>query len=243
MVDTAIGNFFGAIFILGQTFNTNRKKYLQLHDVYELYIMTLSFSLFCIAAIFILPFMSRYTAGITDIDYVDKLLPILFAATYLLSKGRTASMQAINFAQHFKQTQWHAITESAINIVVSILAVYRFGIYGVLVGTIAALLFRTNAMIIYANKHILNRSPWITYRRWLLNLALFVAVTVGAKLFFTHIALDTYGAIIGWAIVSCIVIIPIFFVVLSLCDRETYRFAKALLLPYAKAALAKLHRS
>ena len=243
MVDTVIGNFFGVNFILGQTFHTDQKKYLQMHDVYELYIMTLSFSLFCIAVIFILPFMVLYTGDVSDIDYIDQLLPILFVATYLLSKGRTASMQVINFAQHFKQTQWHAIVESAINIGVSLLAVYKFGIYGVLVGTIAALLFRTNAMIIYANKHILHRSSWITYRRWLLNLALFIGITLLSKAVFAHIALDSYFSIIAWAAVCCVVIIPFFFVTVSLFDRETYRFAKELLTPYAKSALAKLKRS
>lgn len=238
-----ISHFGGFNFILGQTFSRDRERYLKLHDTYEIFNTTLTCSLFCIANIFILPFLKLYTAGITDIDYLDPYLPYLMVATYILSNGRTSSNNAINFAQHFKQTQWRSILESCINLTVSLIAVSKFGIYGVLIGTIAALLYRTNDMIIYANKRILNRSPWITYRRWLLNLVLFVAVTVGAKLFFAHIALDTYGAIIGWAVISCIVIIPIFFVVLSLCDRETYRFAKALLLPYAKAALAKLHRS
>ena len=152
-------------------------------------------------------------------------------------------MQVINFAQHFKQTQWHAIVESAINIGVSLLAVYKFGIYGVLVGTIAALLFRTNAMIIYANKKILHRSPWKTYRRWLLNLALFIGITLLSKVVFAHIALDSYFSIIVWAAVCCVVIIPFFFVTVSIFDRETYRFAKELLTPYAKSALAKLKRS
>ena len=41
--------------------------------------------------------------------------------------------------------------------------------YGVLLGTIAALLYRTNDVIIYANWNILGRKPWKTYRRWIQN--------------------------------------------------------------------------
>lgn len=238
-----ISHFSGFTFILGQTFNRDRERYLQLHDAYEVFNTTLTCSLFCITNIFILPFLKLYTAGVTDINYIDPYLPYLMVATYILSNGRSSSTNAISFAQHFKETQWRSILESCINLTVSLIAVSKFGIYGVLIGTIAALLYRTNDMIIYANKHILHRSAWITYRRWLLNLALFVIITIGAKLLFAHIALDTYFAIIGWAIISCIVIIPVFFVTVSLFDKETYRFAKALLLPYAKAALAKLHRS
>lgn len=243
MIDNTISNFTGANFILGQTFHTDRKRYMLLHDAFELYYTTLTFCLFCIANIFILPFMRLYTAGVTDINYIDTLLPYLFIATYLLSRSRTASMQAINFANHFKQTQWHAVTEAIINLSVSILCAWQFGIHGVLFGTIAALLFRSNAMILYANRKILNRNPWITYRRWLLNLAIFIFVTIVTKYVFSFIALDSYIAIVFWAIVCCIVIIPIFFVTVSLVDRDVYHFAKSLIAPYIKAAVHKLRHS
>ena len=132
--------------------------------------------------------------------------------------------------------------ESVINIVVSLACVFRFGIYGVLLGTIAALLYRTNDMIIYANKKILHRSPWKTYRRWLVNLALFIAVTVLSKPLFARIALDTYPRIILWAAITSVVVIPLFFVVASMFDRETYRYAKTLVVPYLKQARGKLKR-
>ena len=243
IISSAILNFSGANFILGQTFNTDRERSLKLLDVYEIFNMVPTFSLFCIANIFILPFMTLYTNGVTDIDYIDQYLPYLIVATNLLSNGRNSSSQIIEYAGHFKQTQWRSILESVINIVVSLLCVFKFGIYGVLIGTIAALLYRTNDMIIYANKKILHRSPWTTYRRWLLNLALFIGITLLSKVVFAHIALDSYFSIIVWAAVCCVVIIPFFFVTVSLFDRETYRFAKELLTPYAKSALAKLKRS
>lgn len=231
------------VFLLAQSFHKDRAHFYKLNEVFELYYMAVVFSLYTIANLFILPFMKLYTAGISDINYIDKCLPLLFISTYLLSTGRKSSSQAINFAQHFKQTQWRSIFESCINLTVSLIAVFKFGIYGVLIGTIAALLYRTNDMIIYANKKILHRSPWITYRRWLLNLALFIGITLLSKAVFAHIALDSYFSIIVWAAVCCVVIIPFFFVTVSLFDRETYRFAKELLTPYAKSALAKLKRS
>lgn len=243
IISSAILNFSGANFILGQTFNTDRERSLKLLDVYEIFNMVLTFSLFCIANIFILPFMTLYTNGVTDIDYIDQYLPYLIVATNLLSNGRNSSSQIIEYAGHFKQTQWRSILESCINLTVSFIAVFKFGIYGVLIGTIAALLYRTNDMIIYANKKILHRSPWKTYRRWLLNLALFIGITLLSKVVFAHIALDSYFSIIVWAAVCCVVIIPFFFVTVSIFDRETYRFAKELLTPYAKSALAKLKRS
>lgn len=242
IISTAIINFSGANFILGQTFNTDRQKSLKLLDTYEIFNMVLTFGFFCVANMFILPFMSLYTRNITDINYIDCYLPYLIIATQLLSNGRNSSSQIIEYAGHFKQTQWRAILESVINITVSLVCVFRFGVYGVLIGTIAALLYRTNDMIIYANKKILNRSPWKTYRRWLVNLALFIAVTLLSKPIFAHISLDTYPKIILWAAITCVVVIPLFFAISSLFDRETYHYAKSIIAPYVQRILHRTNQ-
>lgn len=239
IIATMISNFSGANFILGQTFHTDRERYIKLHDTYELYSMTLTFCLYSITNLFILPFLKLYTDGIQDISYVDKYLPYLFIATYLLSNGRSASSLAINYAGHFRQTQWRSLLESAINIGVSLLSVYHFGIYGVLFGTIAALLYRTNDIILYASKHILRRSPWITYRRWLLNLGLFVVVTVVGKWLLSFVDLGSYVSIIGWAVAACIVVVPLFFVVVSLVEREVLITAKEILRPLTNKFLSR----
>lgn len=241
MVSTFLNTVTDSVsFVFGQTYHTDRKQYVQILELYELYYMALVFALYAVASCFILPFLFVYTRGVTDIDYVNAYLPYLFVSTYLLSCGRKSSNLTINFAEHFRLTQWRSILESVINIVVSLACVFKFGIYGVLFGTIAALLYRTNDMIIYANKKILHRSPWKTYRRWLVNLALFIAVTVLSKLLFSHIALDTYPRIILWAAITCVVVIPLFFAVASIFDTETYHYAKELLSPHLKRVWNKL---
>lgn len=243
MVSTFLNTVTDSVsFVLGQTYHTNRKQYIQILELYELYYMALVFALYTVANCCILPFLSLYTRGVTDIEYVNAYLPYLFVSTYLLSCGRKASNLTINFAEHFRLTQDRSILESVINIVVSLICVFKFGIYGVLFGTIAALLYRTNDMIIYANKKILHRSPWKTYRRWLVNLALFIVLTLLCKLLFTHIALDTYPRIILWAAIACIVVIPLFFAVASIFDRETYRYAKELVTPHLKRVWNKRKR-
>lgn len=234
IISTMISNFSGANFVLGQTFHRNWKRYIKLHDVYDLYNMTLTFSLYCIANLFILPFMKLYTDGVQDIPYVDTYLPYLFIATYLLSNGRQSSAMAITYAGHFRQTQWRSLLESAINLIVSVFCVLHFGIYGVLLGTIAALFYRTNDMILYAAKHILKRSPWITYRRWLLNLVLFILVTVVGKWLLSFAALDSYLSIIGWAVVACIFVIPLFFGVVSLAERDVFATAVEIMSPFLR---------
>ena len=241
MVDTMISNFAGMTFALGQAFHQDRKHYLKLHDAFELYYTTLTFCLFCITNLFILPFMKLYTEGVQDINYIDAMLPYLFISTFLISRSRTACMHAINFAGHFRQTQWHAVVEAVLNLSVSVFGVWKWGIHGVLLGTVVSLLFRSNSMILYASKHILKRSPWVTYRRWLLNLGLFMGITVTGKWLLSFVSLDSYFSIIGWAVVACIVVIPLFFGMVSLVEREVFATAMEILSPLLRRLRARKH--
>lgn len=227
---TVIKNLLNTIsysfsYALGQIFHKDKEEFKRLHDIYELYNMSLTFSLICILNIFILPFMKIYTSGVTDINYIDKYIPILFTVVYLLSNARASSGLVIDFAQHFKETKWRAILESAINIICSIIGIHFFGIYGALLGTIAALLYRANDMIIYANK-LLGRSPFVTYKRWLINLVLFLAVTFASKAILPEIS--SLIMLIIWAGVFCVVVVPLFLAVNSVCELKTAKYAFSL---------------
>ncbi|MBQ6272854.1 MAG: polysaccharide biosynthesis C-terminal domain-containing protein [Oscillospiraceae bacterium] len=166
--------FFGSFhYLLGQKYNNDKEGYMPMHRVYEATSMAGSFALYTIAFLMITPFMKVYTAGITDAQYVDKYLPFLFVLMHIMESSREASSRVINFAGHFKQMQWRAVLEAVINLTASILLVYKLGIYGVVLGTIVAFLWRTNDIILYANKYLLHRSCWQTYKIWLLNIAVF----------------------------------------------------------------------
>lgn len=228
MISTLIGTLSGSVqFVLGQAFHQDREYYKQLHDAYEVVSMSTVFSLYCIANIFILPFMALYTKGVSDINYIDVYLPYLFIAVYLLNNGRESSNIVIKLAGHFQQTVGRSLFEAILNVTVSLLGVWKFGIYGVLLGTIAALLYRANDMIFYANQKILLRSPRITYRRWIRNLILFILITI--ILNNLSIQLLTYGEIIFWAVIACIIIIPFFFLINGLMEPKVSRFVWSIL--------------
>lgn len=236
MVSTLIGNInSGFIYKLGQIYNTDKPRYLRMFEAYETYYMALSFALYAVTYMFLLPFMRLYTAGITDANYLLEWLPLMFIAYKTMVCGRAACGQTVSFAGHFRQTQWRSVLEAAINLVISIIAVilcdlyWGNGIYGVLVGTIVALLYRSNDMIIYANKHLLDRSCWVTYRKWVLDIALMA----GLVLLFNLIPnkdLSSYWTIILWAAGAAIVSLSVYFVLNSLFNRKAYLQIKS----YAK---------
>ena len=205
-------------YALGQTYNTDRTRFFRMFDAFEVMTMMVTFSLYCICRVMINPFLELYTAGVNDIRYADRYLPWLFAVFYLLHSGRTSSGTAIQIAQHFSQTKWRSILESVINVTVSLICVYKFGIYGVLMGTIAALFYRTNDMIIYAAK-ILGRSCWITYRRWLLNIGIFGILSLAFSKF--EINANNYLELVVDAIIVSVVTVTVFTMINAVFERNT----------------------
>ena len=215
-------------FALGQAFNSDRDHFLILQEVYETYYLAISFAFFSITLIMFPSFIRIYAEGITDIDYVDDYLPILFVALNVLLYSRRTSSQIINFAGHFKQTQWRSVIESIINLSVSLILVKKIGIYGVLIGTIVALIYRTNDIIIYANKCILGRSPLKTYRRWGQNLVIMIILYWSSQRLLPSI--NNYIHWIGYSIIIAIICFALFFVLGSMADKDSFKYFQRVLL-------------
>ncbi len=169
--------------ILGQQYNNNIEEFKKTHNVFEFYFMIINFAAFTVVMLYILPFLSLYTSNVNDVSYISYLVALLFTINNLLQAGRAPSLQIINFSQSFTGTRNRAILEMLINLISSLILVRFFGIYGVLIGTTLALLYRANDIIIYANKRVLKRSSFQTYKRWILNFSLFIAIINLSNLF------------------------------------------------------------
>ncbi len=219
MVSTLIGNIHsGFVFRLGQLFNLDRERYKQVYDVYETCYMLLSSALYCITFLLLLPFMALYTRGVTDVNYLNRWLPLLFVAIKMLVTGRALSGLTVSFAQHFKETRAGAIIEMLINLFVSVIGVIAFGIYGVLFGTLAALIYRANDLILHANLRILSQSPVRTYLRWGVDVGTFVCVAQLARFFPPDSG--SYFELIGKGVLYTVVTFAAFFLSNGLFFRK-----------------------
>lgn len=218
-------------FKLGQTFG-DRERFLRLHNAFETFNVTLVFCLCSIALVFMKPFLTLYTEGM-DANYVLNGLPLLFVVVEILSYARIPSQNVITYAGHFKQTQWRSMLESAINLACSLLFVYFWDIYGVLLGTVVALLYRVNDIIVYSNSKILMRSPFKTYKIWIVNLLFSSAFVVIFELL--PLTLDSYFSVILCAVAVCIIIIPLQFVINYALNKE----ARIALVSIIKSTIGK----
>lgn len=231
-VKSVISNIFSSVqFIMGQTYNKDIELYRKYHQIYEVCDFAVSFSLYSTAYVLVLPFMKIYTKGIQDISYIDPYLPLLFVMVKLLASAREPAALVINYAGHFKKTQNRAVIETIINVIVSIVGVYFWGIYGVLIGTIVALLYRTIDMYIYSSRRFLQRSPWQSIKQWGVYLLGFLIVAY----VFSTIKIEPRGYIefFGIAILVCVGI-SMFYVF------YTFIFNYKLVWPVTKQVVHKL---
>ena len=177
------------------------------------------------------PFIEIYTRGIEDIDYSIRFLPILFVLVQLLSASRNVDTILIKNAGHAKPTINRAIIEAIINLGTSILLLYYIGIHGALLGTIIALLYRSNDMIIYSNKRILKRSPWKEYKLLLFNFLIFGCAVVLNYIFplqaFGYLDLLYKAFIIAVVVISAYIVLNIAMFGRNLINNQRFSTKKS----------------
>ena len=143
----------------GNMIAKNEKKALDRNfNIFELIVFIMVSILFTSTALLILPFIILYTKGIEDINYYRPLFAyilILGQAIYCIRIPYNAIILA---AGHYKETKKGAFIEALINIIVSVIMVFKFGLVGVAIGTLCAMLFRTIEYAMYLSKNILERS-------------------------------------------------------------------------------------
>lgn len=208
----------GIVTSFGHLYEQNKCRFNRIFNFYEVYYLALLFALFTVVYILTLPFLRLYTSGITDVNYIDKWLPALFLSCKLLSAMRSSALVAINISGHFSKTKNSAIVESAINLITSLIGVYYMGIYGVLIGTIAAMLYRSIEMVLYSCKNILYRKWWIPIKRWLINLGILVSIlTIIKNISFTP---SNYLEFIVEALVLTCMIGLIYFSIVTIIEKD-----------------------
>lgn len=211
MINTANA---GLGFILGQSHYKNPERFRKVYDAYSFIYSLIVFVVMTVAYVMITPFVTLYTKGVGDANYIISGLPLLFAVTNIMSGFRAVAARLITVSGHAGWTSSHSIAETIINVVVSLILVNIWGIHGVLWGTVIALTYRMNDIIIYANKAILLRSPIKEYKRLLVFGVVFAASAFLNQR--TSISADTYIELLVYAIGTGLLVL-IAYVLVSIC--------------------------
>lgn len=125
---------------------------------YELFYFTLITIVYIVAIVMILPFIKIYTMGIKDANYYRPLFAILIVLAEMMWSVRLPYSSITLAAGHFKETRKGAWIEVFTNLILSIILVFNFGMVGVAIGTLVAMIIRTIEFMYHTSKYILKRS-------------------------------------------------------------------------------------
>lgn len=111
--------------------------------------------IFGVTSVLIVPFVSIYTAGINDANYIQPVFSILIVAANAGHCLRLPYNLLILAGGHYKETQSNYVIASILNIVISIVLVKFLGLVGVAIGTLIAMLYQTIWMALYDSKNLI----------------------------------------------------------------------------------------
>ena len=111
--------------------------------------------IFTLTAVLIVPFVQVYTHGVNDANYMQPLFGVLLVAANSGHCLRLPYNIMILAAGHYKQTQHNYIIAAMMNIAISIVCVMQFGLIGVALGTLAAMVYQTVWMAWYNSKNFI----------------------------------------------------------------------------------------
>ena len=129
-------------------------------------------------SVLMIPFISFYTRGVSDINYIYKFFPLLFGLVQILSWDRYVSGNLLLVDGKAKRAASYSVVEAILNVTFSILLSLIIGIYGIIIATVVALLYKVIRLTYDANHMILKRSSSGTVKRILCNLFVYLSIEV-----------------------------------------------------------------
>ena len=210
----------GIIPTLGHAYASGDKEKLnEIFDLYEIVIFFFTFILFTAGGLLITPFVQVYTKGINDANYFQPIFGWLLILSEMVFCIKEPYVNMAYSANKFKEISKHAYIEAGINIVLSVILVFKFGIIGVAVGTLVAMLYRTIYHIVYLKNNILNRSIWTAGKKILIfGIAAIICITISTLLFkFPEVSILSW---ILYALKNTAVIVTIYVITLIVFYRK-----------------------
>lgn len=216
IANNSIGPLLGELIVKRETETLNRT-----FSWYEWIMHTVATVLFTITGVMIIPFIKIYTAGVEDANYIVPSFALLITCAGFFRCVEWIYNIVVHSAGHFKETQVAAIIEPIINITISILFVWKFGLVGVAIGTVTALIYRCIYLVFYLSRHILNRK-WIFFVK---NIVVDI-ITAFLSIVAARMINVKYGNYFEWILFAAIVgivVIVISSLVNYVCYKENMR--------------------
>lgn len=165
---------------------------------YEFLITYISTVIISVAVVMITSFISLYTRGVSDVDYIRCDFGILMCIATYLTGMKLPCEQMINASGSFRKTKKYAYIEAALNIIISVVLSLAMGLNGIIIGTIVAALYKIATNNHYVSRYILKTNGLRIYRNMGYSLICFLAVGIVSLVF----PLQSIGSYVEWGLFS-----------------------------------------
>ena len=181
-IETLITSVYNSIkYNLGQTFHKDIKEYCKLHDLYNSVFIGICAALMCVTYFLLNSFVSLYTRDVTDINYLYHWLPLMFCIVRLLSRSRSISGNISGIAGYAKHVSKISLIEAVSNVVLSVILVQKYEIYGVLLATVISLPLKVVYVTWLVEKKVMGRNGWQSVKIIGVNFLLFFIAVILAE--------------------------------------------------------------
>ncbi len=151
---TTLTNSMQASF--GNVIAKNEKQTLyKANNKYEFVMFMIIAVVYSAMLILVIPFVSVYTKGITDIDYIRVLLVVLFVVWGIINNSRITYTTIISASGNWKMVKNINIIQTSLLFVFSLGFGLLWGLNGVLLGMILSTTYKSLSMMITVNKKVL----------------------------------------------------------------------------------------
>lgn len=195
--------YFSVVYVLGSAFHADMNRYIKLHDAFTSAFLGCMTALMSVCYVLTIPFISLYTNGVSDVNYLYPQLPFLFCAVQIISWSRYVSGNLTGMAGYAKQTSYISLIEAVLNITLSIVFVNKFGIVGVLLGTVLSLPLKVLWCSYISDVIVMKRSPFKSQAIIISNFLFFIGVVLLTKKI--ELTICTYGQFMIWGVVYTLI--------------------------------------
>ncbi len=195
-VESALGNLKAE-----QNIQKLRDNFLK----FELILNFICTVLFSCLIILIVPFVKIYTTGINDVEYSRYIFSIIACLAEMYFCLRLAYTYMVQAEGAFFETKWYSYIEAIINIVASVILVNKYGLIGIVLGTLLAMIYRTVVFANYVYKNIIFtnilhfiKRLFITNICVLINsiIGIFIIMKISITNYFTWLEIASLSSII-----------------------------------------------
>ena len=163
---TGIGAAFGNMLALGM----ENKDLNDRLNVFEFIVYNTTTILFTVTVVTMIPFVSIYTSGIEDINYIQPVFAYLIILSTMFNCYRIPYQTIVYAAGKFKETKKGALLEAVVHLLLSLVFVNLWGLEGIALSALLAGMIRTSQYAIFLSENVIKRNSYIFAKKIIISL-------------------------------------------------------------------------